>query len=134
MVGSCRVLSLAKAFSKFAACCCHAGSWVRGANGDFFDSGIPARNRAVSSGGGGPDKGSGRSACDGATVGAGVGLSCSHGNLNVACFGGPMVGEGAGPLRCHGHMIAEALLNQKAKTHPVARAIGATRKFFIGED
>src|SRR5207244_3789068 len=47
-----RLFILAKAFSKFAECSCHAGSFVSGASGEFFGSGIPARKRAVSSGGG----------------------------------------------------------------------------------
>src|SRR5437588_12662375 len=47
-----RLFILAKIFSKYAACSCQAGSLVSEASGEFFGRGIPARKRAVSSGGG----------------------------------------------------------------------------------
>src|SRR5262245_51068918 len=47
---NCRVFNFAKAVSKLAACSCHAGSFVNGASGELFGTGIPARKRAVSSG------------------------------------------------------------------------------------
>src|SRR5437868_4955697 len=79
------MLSLAKAFSKFAACSCHAGSLVNGARGETFGSGIPARKRATSSG-------------DEPPVWTGS-RTCGAGAAAV----------GLGVPRCHGHCIAELL-------------------------
>ena len=103
--------SFANAFSKLAACSCHAGSLVSGARGEFFGTGIPARNRDVSSGGGGPDGWAGRAICGDAAVGAGIGVS-----------------------RCHGHRMAFALPEKRNKMDRVAKVNLATWKFFIGED
>jgi hypothetical protein len=82
-------LSLAKAFSKFAACSCHVGSLINGASGETFGSGIPARKRATSSGDEPPDWTGPRTRAAGAGAGAAA--------------------VGLGVLLCHGHCIAELL-------------------------
>jgi hypothetical protein len=95
----------------------------------------------VSSGGGGPLDCSGRLACDGATAGAGVGVSRCHGHLKVRTFGGATlgfdgatVGAGVGELRCHGHWMADVLLKSRTEMDAVAKATFATGNLFIGED
>src|SRR5437763_6734934 len=105
------MFSFAKAFSKLAACSCQAGSLVRGASGEFFGIGIPARNRDVSLGGGGPVDCIGRAASRGAAIGAGVGA-----------------------LRCHGHLMAIALLESRASITRIIKTNRGERELFIGGD
>jgi hypothetical protein len=84
---------------------------MRGASGESFGTGIPARNREVSFAGGSPFDWVGRAAVGGAFSGAGVGL-----------------------LRCHGHLIAIALFESRISVNSVAKVILAGRTLFIDRD
>jgi hypothetical protein len=106
-----RLFNLEKIFSKYAACSCHAGSFVKEASEEFFGSGIPARKRATSSGIGAPD-------CTGWRAGA----------AEARTGAGAMAGFGV--ALCHGHCIAKPL-KSRAKNNTVAQMIFATRRSLI---